>query len=112
MDPGSIQGITERLASWCVRRDRGLARVEWDSVFARQEVVDRLRSLLGAVGISLVEIAMPPDQTAQEAVGGLMEKLASASGAVSITGLEWAFPESGSRLETIRTERKCQRKKM
>ena len=101
MDPGSIQGITERLASWCVRRDRGLARVEWDSVFARQEVVDRLRFLLGAVGISLVEIAMPPDQTAQEAVGGLMEKLASASGAVSITGLEWAFPESGSRLETL-----------
>src|ERR1019366_2992307 len=100
MDPGSIQSITERLASWCARRDRGLARVEWDSVFARQEVVDRLKSLLGTVDISLVEIALPPGQAAQETVGGLIERLQSArASAVSITGLEWAFPERGSGLE-------------
>lgn len=102
MEPGSIQEVTERLKSWCIKHDRGLARVEWDSAYARQEVVDRLKRALGSLGISLVEIELPPGDAAEETVAGLMEKLQSGSGSVvSITGIEWAFPERGDRLGTL-----------
>jgi tetratricopeptide (TPR) repeat protein len=102
MELGSIQQVTERLRSWCVRQDRGLARVEWDSAFARQEVVDRLRRSLDSSGISLVQIGLPPGEAAEETVAGLIEKLRSVSGSVvSITDIEWAFPERGNRLDTL-----------
>lgn len=102
MDPGSIGGVTARLKTWCVQWDRGLARVEWDSAFARRDVVDRLKESLGGLGIPLVEIALPPGETGHETVLGLLEKLRSAGDSVaSITDLEWAFPEHGSQLETL-----------
>ena len=102
MESGSIQEVTERLKAWCIRHDRGLARVEWDSAYARQEVVDRLERALGSLGISLVEIELPPGEAAEETVAGLMEKLRSGIGpVVSITGIEWAFPERGNRLDTL-----------
>src|ERR1019366_3264626 len=102
MESGSIQEVTERLKSWCIRHDRGLARVEWDSAYSLREVVDRLKRSLGGSGISLVEIGLPPNEAAEKTVAGLMEKLRSVSGSVvSITGIEWAFPEDGTKLDTL-----------
>ena len=102
MELGSIQEVTERLKAWCITHDRGLARVEWDSAYARQEVVDRLKHALGSLSISLVEIELPPGEAAEVTVAGLMEKLRSGIGqVVSITGIEWAFPERGNRLDTL-----------
>src|ERR1022692_4840461 len=102
MEPGSIRGVAERLRYWCTLHDRGLARVEWDSVYARKEVVDRLKVALGTLGISLVEIDLPPGEDGYKTAVGLIEKLQSSSGSVaSITGIEWAFPEGGNRLETL-----------
>ena len=102
MESGSIQEVTERLKSWCIRHDRGLARVEWDSAYARQEVVDRLKRSLDGSGISLVEIGLPPGEAGDETAAGLIKALRSVSGAVvSITGIEWAFPEDGTKLDTL-----------
>src|SRR5438270_12237215 len=102
IEPGSIQEVTERLNSWCIQNERGLARVEWDSAYARQEVVDRLKISLGNLGIELEEISLPPGQAAHETVARLIEKLRLRSGRVaSITDIEWAFPEGGSRLDTL-----------
>ena len=76
--------------------------MEWDSAYARQEVIDRLRRSLGSSGISLVEIGLPPGEAAEGTVAGLIEKLRSVSGSVvSITGIEWAFSERGNRLDTL-----------
>src|SRR6266571_7321250 len=102
MESGSIQEVTERLKSWCAMHDRGLARVEWDSAYARQDVVNRLKHSLGGLGISLVEMSLPPGEAAHETVTRLIEKLRSRSGsAVSITDIELAFPEHGNRLDTL-----------
>jgi tetratricopeptide (TPR) repeat protein len=102
MEPGSIEEVTARLKSWCLRYDNGLARVEWDSVYARQEVVTRLRAELADSHIPVDEISLPPGETAHLTVSRLIDKLQSRSGsAVSITDIEWAFPEGGSRLETL-----------
>ena len=91
MEPGSIREVAERLRSWCVRNERGLARVEWDSAYARQDVVDQLGRSLRSLAIPVVEIPVPPGETAEETAAGLIEKLRSASGSVvSITGIEWA----------------------
>ena len=101
MEPGSIRGVAERLRYWCTLHDRGLARVEWDSVYARREVVDRLKVALGTLGISLVEIDLPPGEDGYKTAVGLIEKLRSSGGSVaSITGIEWAFPEGGNKLDT------------
>jgi hypothetical protein len=102
MEPGSIRGVVERLRSWCIPQERGLARVEWDSVYARQEVVDQLRLALSDLGISLVEIELPAGGDGHQTAVGLIEKLRSLSGSVaSITGIEWAFPERGNPLDTL-----------
>src|SRR5580692_11636087 len=102
MEEGSIEEVTGRLKLWCVQQGGGLARVEWDSVYARQEVVNRLKESLDVLGISLDEISLPPGQASNETVVRLIEKLRSRSGSVvSITDVEWAFPEGGSRLDTL-----------
>ncbi len=102
MEDGSIEEVTARLKLWCAQQGGGLARVEWDSVYARQEVVNRLKESLDGLGISLVEISLPPGQASNETVVRLIEKLRSRAGSVvSITDIEWAFPEGGSRLDTL-----------
>src|ERR1039458_4278051 len=102
MEPGSIRGVVERLTYWCSPRERGLARVEWDSVYARQEVIDRLRPALVDLGVSLVEIDLPPGEDGYKTAVGLVDKLRSSCGSVaSITGIEWAFPEGGNKLDTL-----------
>jgi hypothetical protein len=102
MEAGSIDEVFERLKSWCIGRDRGLALVEWDSAYARHDVVSRLKESLGPSGVSLVEIVLPAGEAADEVVAGLIEKLRSGEGSVaSITGIEWAFPREGRRLDTL-----------
>src|ERR1022692_2030511 len=102
MEPGSIRGVAERLRYWCTLHDRGLARVEWDSVYARQEVVNRLKLAMGNSGVSLVEIDLPPGEDGYKTAVGLVDKLRSSCGSVaSITGIEWAFPEGGNKLDTL-----------
>ncbi len=97
MESGSVEEVTERLKSWCTVNDQGLVRVEWDSAYARQDVVDRLKKSL-----PVVEIELPPGESGYETGVRLIEKLQSRSGSVvSITGIEWAFPEGGDRLETL-----------
>lgn len=97
MESGSIDEVTERLKSWCNLHDHGLVRVEWDSAYARQEVVERLRNSL-----PVVEIELPPGEAGYETATRLIEKLQARSGSVvSITGVEWAFPQNGNRLETL-----------
>src|SRR4051794_5913756 len=99
MKEGSIEEVTERLKLWCSRRDSGLARVEWDSVYSRQEVVSRLK----LAGIPVIEIDLPAGAVSHEAVAGIMETLGSLDAQVaSITGIEWAFPKEGTRLDTLR----------
>ena len=102
MEPGSIRGVVERLTYWCSPRERGLARVEWDSVYARQEVVDQLKLALSNLGVALVEIDLPPGEDGHRTAVGLIERLRSSGGSVaSITGIEWAFPEGGHPLDTL-----------
>src|SRR5580658_6585800 len=102
MNPGSIRGVAERLTYWCSLRERGLARVEWDSMYARREVVDRLKLALSNLGVSLVEIELPPSEDGHRTAVGVIEKLRSFGGTVaSITGIEWAFPEGGNPLDTL-----------
>jgi Tetratricopeptide repeat len=102
MEDGSIEEVTGRLKLWCVQQGGGLARVEWDSAYARQDVVDRLKESLAELGIPLEEISLPPGQASNETVVRLIEKLRARAGSVvSITDIEWAFPEGGSRLDTL-----------
>src|ERR1019366_9671329 len=96
MEPGSIRGVVERLTYWCSPRERGLARVEWDSVYARQEVVDRLRPALVDLGVSLVEIDLPPGEDGHKTALGLIEKLRSSCGWVGLfSGVGWGFVVGG-----------------
>jgi tetratricopeptide (TPR) repeat protein len=102
MEPGSIRSIVERLAHWCRQHERGLARVEWDSMYTRKEVVNRLKLALGNSDIPLIEIDLPPGEDGYKTAVGLVDQLRSSSGsAASITGIEWAFPEGGNKLDTL-----------
>jgi tetratricopeptide (TPR) repeat protein len=102
MDSGSIEEVSERLKLWCLRHESGLARVDWDSAHARQEVVTRLREALAGSHIPVEEISLPPGEEPHITVSRLIEKLRSHTGsAVSITDIEWAFPQGGSRLDTL-----------
>jgi tetratricopeptide (TPR) repeat protein len=102
MDSGSVQEIAKRLKSWCSHNDRGLARVEWDSARARQQVVDELKGSLDKAVTSVVEIELPAGEESGKVVATLIDTLRSLSGSVaSITGIEWAFPDSGERLGTL-----------
>lgn len=102
MEPGSVRSVVERLTSWCTLHERGLARVEWDSMYARQEVVNRLRFVLGESGIPVVEFDLPPGEDGYKTAVGLVDMLRSSGGSVaSITGIEWAFPEGGNKLDTL-----------
>ena len=95
---GSVAEVAARLRLWCSRPDSGLARVEWDSAYSRAEVVKRLRES----DVPLAEIDLPAGGVPHEIVSGLLDQLAGLSGQViSITGIEWAFPKGGKRLDTL-----------
>ena len=102
MESGSVRDVTDRLKLWSVQREQGLARVEWDSAFTRRDVVDQLRFALEGTGTALVEIELAPGEAAEQTLADLLEKLRAAHrSVVSITGIEWAFPEHGNRLDTL-----------
>jgi hypothetical protein len=71
-------------------------------MYARQEVVNRLRFVLGESGIPVVEFDLPPGEDGYKTAVGLVDMLRSSGGSVaSITGIEWAFPEGGNKLDTL-----------
>jgi len=87
LGPGSVAETTERLASWCKRASRGLARVEFLSESARRQVVSSLLSMLAEAGIRFHEVSVPGARPAGRAVGDLIDHLSAlAPGVVSVTG--------------------------
>ncbi len=94
MRSGSIEDIVARLTLWGRRAPKGLARVEFDSEFARKRVVNGLRLALAEAGIPFHEIELPARTPASRSVLDLVERLtALASGVVSISGFATAFPD-------------------
>jgi tetratricopeptide (TPR) repeat protein len=93
MKPGSIEDTIVRLTLWSRRAPKGLARVEFDSEFARKRVVNGLRLALAEAGILFHEIELPPHTPASQVVQALVDQLDSLTpGVVSITGFATAFP--------------------
>src|SRR5712692_8965891 len=94
MRSGSIEDIVARLTLWGRRAPKGLARVEFDSEFARKRVVNGLRLALAEAGILFHEIELPVRTPTSRVVRGLVERLtALASGVISISGFATAFPD-------------------
>ncbi len=101
--PGSIADVAARLALWGRRAPKGLARVEFDSDFSRQDVVADLRQRLEAANVPFHEIALPLFEPADRVVQFLLDRLASLeSGVVSITGWATAFPVDTTLIESLR----------
>jgi len=87
---GSIDDIRGRLLIWARRAPKGLARVEFASDLARQQIIVGMKSQLQE--IPLHEIALPSQQDAVTVVAALLEALSQITeGVVSITGFSTAF---------------------
>ena len=79
-----------------------MARVGWDSAIAREQVVEKLRVDLLTAGLPFEEIELPAGGSPDRVAHGLLERLERMrSGAVSITGVEWAYPEGGDLNDTL-----------
>ncbi|MBI4748368.1 MAG: tetratricopeptide repeat protein [Acidobacteria bacterium] len=103
LEPGSIKEVTARLLLWGRRAPRGLARVEFTSEFARQEVVSNLHKSFEDLEIAFHEVKLPRNQPATEIVDFLFAHLKElAKGVVSISGFETAFPEDTPLVESLR----------
>src|ERR1700709_989575 len=90
---GSISDIAARLALWGRRAPHGLARVEFDSDFSRQKVVEQLPAILSEADIPFYEIALPQNTPAADIVSYLKDQFALLPhSVVSITGWATAFP--------------------
>jgi tetratricopeptide (TPR) repeat protein len=99
---GSIQETFELLKRWCLRPGWGLARVGWDSAISRERVTDLLRAALAEAGVSFQQMELPAGASSDCVARDLLARLATLPpGVVSITGLEWAYPEGGSLHETL-----------
>jgi len=102
MESGSIQETFEILKRWCLRPGRGLVRAGWDSIISRERVTDLLRSALAEAGVPFQEMELPAGASSDKVARDLLSELATfPPGAVSITGLEWAYPEGGSLYQTL-----------
>ncbi len=103
LEPGSIKEVTARLLLWGRRAPRGLARVEFTSEFARQEVISTLRKSFEGLGIGFQELELPRNQPATKIVEFLLTHLKElAKGVVSISGFETAFLEDTPLIESLR----------
>ncbi|MEO1210298.1 MAG: tetratricopeptide repeat protein [Cyanobacteria bacterium J06638_20] len=96
LQPGSIAEISKRLALWARRDPKGLVRVEYSSEFARQRVVQQLKSVLAKHEITVHEITLPAYQYSESLVLNLMQQLHQVAqeypnSVVSIAGFSTAF---------------------
>lgn len=103
LEPGSIKEVTARLLLWGRRAPKGLARIEFSSEFARQEVISNLRKSFVDLGIGFQELELPRNQPATEIVDFSLTHLKEfAKGVVSISGFETAFLEDTPLIESLR----------
>ncbi len=78
-DDGSIDRIVARLVRWGTRASDGLARVEYDSEFARRRAVDALRTAFAKADVAFCEVdASEPDTSAAEAARAWMTRFRGA----------------------------------
>lgn len=107
IDPehGSIDEVTARLLRFSRLATQGLAIVEFRSIFAQREVLNRLREGLKELSIPFHEIMPEPGQhLAADQVRHLMRQFSAfESGVVSLTGLsEMSFPEDIPLVDSLR----------
>jgi tetratricopeptide (TPR) repeat protein len=98
MKHGSVEEIVARIKLWCKHGHQGLARIEWDFVFPRQQVISKL-----SVDRQVVEIVFPSSGSPFENVEALLVQLSDlrADSVVSITGIEGLVSDAHARLETL-----------
>ena len=102
-ETGSISDISRRLILWGRRSDRGMARVEYSSEFARQQVTQQLQAALSEVGIAYREISLTSQQSADRVVADLLDRLMqSPTGVVSIVGFGAAFANQSTLADDLR----------
>jgi tetratricopeptide (TPR) repeat protein len=101
-ETGSIIDIQNRLLLWANRPEQGLARVEFASEFSRQQVIRSLQEALTAKNLPFNEIILPTQQDPELVVSTLIDRLADATGIVSITGFSTAFNNQMSLPEALR----------
>jgi tetratricopeptide (TPR) repeat protein len=89
---GSVAEVRQRLLLWARRPGGGLARVEYSSEFARQQVVQQMQAVLAQDQIAFTPIELLSNRSASEVVQDLLAQLAQVpSGVVSIAGFATAF---------------------
>ncbi len=89
---GSIIDTAQRLRLWAGRSGSGLARVEYSSEFARQRVMQALKTALLERSILLHEVVLPTYQDPVALVAYLLKELNQLErGVISITGFATAF---------------------
>ena len=102
-ETGSISDISRRLILWGRRSDRGMARVEYSSEFARQQVTQQLQAALSEVGIAYREISLTSQQSADRVVADFLDRLMqSPTGVVSIVGFGAAFANQSTLADDLR----------
>jgi hypothetical protein len=102
-ETGSISDISRRLILWGRRSDQGMARVEYSSEFARQQVTQQLQAALSEVGVTYREISLPSQQSADRVVADLLDRLMqSPTGVVSIVGFGAAFATQSTLADDLR----------
>jgi tetratricopeptide (TPR) repeat protein len=99
----TINEVFQRLQLWCIRSERGFARVEYDSELARIQVDNVLRKSFSKQDIPFNKILLQEGEAPREAINQLIESLNSLEpGVVSISGFSTAFPEGEVRIEALR----------
>ena len=102
-ETGSISDISRRLILWGRRSDRGMARVEYSSEFARQQVTQQLQAALSEVGIAYREISLTSQQSADRVVADFLDRLMqSPTGVVSIVGFGASFANQSTLADDLR----------
>ena len=92
---GSVEDISRRLGLWAKRDTTGIVRIEYSSEFARQRVMQCLKTDLSDQGLSLTEIMLPTFQDAETVIKTLIARLETIATqpatVVSVTGFATAF---------------------
>jgi hypothetical protein len=89
-DDGSIARIVARLVRWGTRAPDGLARVEYDSEFARRRAVDALREALTKADVAFCEVdASEPGKSAVEITRAILDGVRNAKPGVVSLAISW-----------------------